>query len=483
MNHTVEKISSNQVKISFTVAAEQFDEAMQKAYLKVRTSVNIPGFRKGKAPRSLVEQMYGEGILYDEAFEVIFPAAYQEAVEKDNLHPVDRPNVDISQIGAGQDLIFTAEVYVKPDVTLGEYKNLTVHAHKHPVDQEQVDARIKQDQEKNARMMDVEDRAIENGDIVSLDYAGSVDGVPFEGGTAQDQTLEIGSGQFIPGFEEQMVGLNIGEEKDLPVTFPTEYHAEDLAGKEAIFHVTVKGIQKKELPALDDEFAMDVSEFDTFDEYQKSIEKQLTEDEEKRFDIEVENALVEKAVENATIDIPQAMVEDQVDYILRDMTMRMAYQGLKMEDYLKYTGQTEQQLRDMYQNEAQTRVKTELVLEAIRDAEGITPTQEEIDKQIAQQAERSGETVEKLQERLNDRQKEIMADSAAIQMVVDLMRASVTVDEAHHDHEEEAKEEEAPKANKAKASKKAASGDDDKKEAPKKKTAAKAKKEEADQEA
>ncbi len=472
MNHTVEKTSSNQVKISFTVAAEKFDEAMHKAYLKVRGRVNIPGFRKGKAPRNLIEKMYGEGFFYDEAFDHLFPTVYQEVVEKENLFPVDRPNVDISQIGSGQDLTFTVEVYVKPDVTLGEYKNLTVHAHKHPVTKEMVEDRIKQDQEKNARIIDIEDKAVENGNIVNLDYSGSVDGVLFDGGTAQEQTLEIGSGQFIPGFEEQMIGMNIGEEKDLKITFPTEYHAEDLAGKEAVFHVKVNGIQNKELPELDDEFAMDVSEFDTFKEYKKDIQKKLTEDEKKRFDIEVENALVEKAVENATVEIPQAMIEDQIDYILRDMSMRMAYQGLKMEDYLKYTGQTETQLREMYQNEAQMRVKNELVLEAIKNAEEITATEEEIDKQIALQAERTGETAEKLAERLNDRQKEIMAESAVIQMVVDLMKSTVTVEE-NHPEEETVKEEKAVKEEKT--AKKAAT-----KKAAAKKTTTKEKKEEAE---
>ncbi len=470
MNHTVEKISSNQVKISFTVAAEQFDEAMHKAYLKVRNSVNIPGFRKGKAPRALIEKAYGEGLFYDEAFEALFPTVYQEAIEKDNLQPVDRPNVDISQIGTGQDLEFTVEVYVRPDVILGEYKNLTVHAHRHPVTEEEVDAKIKQDQEKNARISDVEDRAVEKGDIVNLDYAGSVDGVPFDGGTAQGQTLEIGSGQFIPGFEDKMIGMSINEEKDLKVTFPNEYHAEDLAGKEAVFHTKVNGIQKKELPALDDEFAMDVSEFDTFKEYKENIEKELIQNEEKRFDIEVENALVEKAVANATVDIPEAMVEDQIDYIMRDMSMRMAYQGLKMEDYLKYINQTEEQMREMYRDEARNRVKTELVLEAIRKAEEITASQEEIDKQIALQAERTGETVEKLQERLNERQKEIMAESAAIQMVVDLMKKTVTVDEHHHDHDHGETEQEEPVAEAKKEEKKPA------------KKAAKAKKQEAEPE-
>lgn len=473
MSHTVEKLSSNKVKISFSIPAASFDEALQKAYLKMRGRINVPGFRKGKAPRALIERMYGEGVFYDEAFELLFPAAYEAAVTENALLPVDRPSVDVSQIGKGEDLTFTAEVYVRPEVTLGDYKNLEVTVHKHPVTDEMVTEKIEQDRERTSRMIDVEDRPVENGDTVALDYAGSVDGVAFDGGTAEGQTLVIGSNRFIPGFEEQMIGMNIEEERDLHVTFPTEYHAEELAGKEAVFHVKLHNIQKKELPELDDEFAMDVSDFNTFEEYKADIRKKLEEEEDKRVEVETENAIVEKAVANATMEIPEAMIEDQIDYILRDMRLRMAYQGLKFEDYLKYTGQSEEQMRQMYHGEAENRVKMELALEAIRKAEAIEPSQEEIDKQIAQQAERSGEDVEKFRERLTDRQKELMADSAAIQMVVDLMKASakVTYDvhdphDHNHDHGSEGTEESAEKAEK-KPAKKAAKPRKKKEEAPK----------------
>lgn len=436
MNHIVEKLSSNKVKISFQVPAEAFDEAMQKAYLKNRGRISVPGFRKGKAPRRLMETMYGEGLFYDDALELLFPDAYEAAVKENDLQPVDRPQVDVQQIGAGQELKFTCEVYVRPEVTLGEYKNLTIKAHTHPVTDEMVNGRIEQDREKTARTIDVEDRPIQDGDIVNLDYAGTVDGVAFEGGTAQGQTLTIGSGHFIPGFEEQMVGMSIGEEKDLPVTFPSEYHAENLAGKQAIFHVKVNGIQHKEMPELDDDFAMDVSDFSTFAEYEADIRKKLEEEGKKHEDVELENALVDKAVSNASMDVPPAMVEDELDQILREMQLRMAYQGLKMEDYLKYTGQSAQQLRDMYKGEAENRVKVELVLDAIRKAEGIEPTEEEVEKQIALQAERAGQTPEAYSEKLTDRQKSYLRDSAAIQKVLDLMKSTAKVEyEAEHDHD------------------------------------------------
>ena len=290
-----------------------------------------------------------------------------------------------------------------------------------------VDASIEQDRQKAARTVDVEDRPVQDGDTVNLDYAGTVDGVAFAGGTAEKQTLVIGSHQFIPGFEEQMVGMNIGEEKDLNVKFPEEYHAADLAGKDAVFHVKVNGIQKVEMPALDDDFAADVSDFDTFAEYKANIVKELNERAEKNNEISVENALVEKAVENAQMDIPHAMIHEQLDYLMREMQMRMAYQGLRMEDYLKYTGQTMDQVRGMYHGEAEHRVKVELVLDAIRKAEGIEPTEEEVEKQVAEQAERVGKDVEEFKKTLTDEQRKYLADTAAIQKVVDLMKSDCKV--------------------------------------------------------
>ena len=436
MSHTYEKISSNKAKLSFVIPAEQFDEAMQKAYLKNRSRINVPGFRKGKAPRALIERMYGEGVFYDDALELLFPDAYEAAVKENDLKPVDRPEMtSVDQIGAGQDLKFTCEVFVRPDVELGQYKGLEVEVTKQTVSEDDVNARIEQDRQKGARTIDVEDRPVEEGDTVNLDYAGSVDGVAFAGGTAQGQTLKIGSHQFIPGFEEQMVGMQIGEEKDLNVTFPEQYHSEELAGKAAVFHVKVNSIQRTELPELDDDFAADVSDFNTFAEYKDSIVKELTERAEKNNEITIENALVEKAVDNATIDVPHAMIHEQLNYMMREMEMRMAYQGLRMEDFLKYTGQTREQLEHSYHGEAEKRVRIELTLEAIRKAEGIEPTEEEVKKQIEEQAKRMGQEVETFEKNLTDEQRAYLSDSAAIQKVVDLMKADAKVTEKKPEEE------------------------------------------------
>ncbi len=428
MSATYEKVSGNKAKLSFTVPAEQFEAAMQKAYLKNRGKINVPGFRRGKAPRKLIETMYGEGVFYDDAFQLIFPDLYDEAVKENNLQVVDQPEVDVQEIGEGKDLVFSCEVFVRPDVTLGDYKGLTVAVTKQTVTDADIDARIEQDRKKVARQIDVEG-ALENGDTVKLNYMGTVDGVAFEGGTAEDQTLTLGSGQFIPGFEEQMVGMTIGEEKDLNVTFPEKYHSEELAGKDAVFHVKVLSATRTELPKLDDDFAADASEYNTFAEYKDSIVKELNDRAAKNNEIAVENALVEKAVENASMDIPQAMINEQTNYLLREMQMRMAYQGLKMEDYLKYTGQTIEQLADMYKGEAEHRVKVELTLEAIRKAEGVEPSEEDVAKQVAEQAERMGQSVEDFEKTLTDEQRGYLRDTAAIQKVIDLMKQDCTVEE------------------------------------------------------
>ena len=429
MSYTYEKISSNKAKLTITVPAEQFDAAMQKAYLKIRGSVNVPGFRKGKAPRKMIENLYGEGVFYDDAFDICFNEAYRNALTETGLEVVDRPEVDVKEIGSGKDLVAEVEVFVRPDVTLGEYKNLTVEVEKQTVTDEMIDTRVNQDREKNARVIDKTEGTVENGDVVNLDYAGSVDGVAFAGGTAEGQTLEIGSHQFIPGFEEQMVGMAIGEEKDLDVTFPEQYHAAELAGKAAVFHVKVNSIQAKELPELDDDFAADVSDFDTYAEYRENIVKELTERAEKNNKIMAENALIEKAVENAQMDVPNGMVETQVDEMLREMAMRMMYQGLRMEDYLKYTGMTIEEYRASFADEALNRVKVELTLDAIRKAEGIEPTEDEVKVQVEEQAKRLGREVEAFEKGLTDEQRNYLKDTAAIQKVVDMMFAGATVNE------------------------------------------------------
>ena len=454
MSHTYEKVSSNQAKLSFTIPAEEFDAAMHKAFLKNRNRISIPGFRKGKAPRKMIETMYGEAIFYDDALEAVFPDAYDAALKEFDLKPVDRPEVNVDEIGSGKDLKFTALVYVRPDVELGKYKGLKVEVEpKHEVTEDEINARIAQDQQKGARTEDVTDREVQDGDIVNLDYAGSVDGVAFDGGTAQGQTLTIGSHQFIPGFEEQMVGMSIGEEKDLNVTFPTEYHAENLAGKDAVFHVKVNSISRTELPELDDDFAQD-NGFDDYKSYKDSIVKELSDRAQQNYDVTVENALVEKAVDNATIEIPEAMIEEQAGYILREMELRMMYQGLRMEDFLKYTNQTREQLAQSYHGEAEKRVRTELVLEAIRKAEGIEPTEEEVQAQIADQAARSGQEVEAFEKTLTDEQRGYLADTAAIQKVVDLLKADAKVTDKAPAAEAEVAEK-APKAKKTTKAKKA----------------------------
>ena len=468
MSHTYEKVSGNKAKLTFTVPAEQFDEAMQKAYLKMRGRINVPGFRKGKAPRSLIERMYGEGVFYEDAFDLIFPEIYQEAVKAEDIHPVDQPNIDIDEIGAGKELKFHLEVFVRPDVELGEYKGLSVEAEQQKVTDAMIDARISQDQDKASRTIDVEDRPVQEGDTVNLDYAGTVDGVAFAGGTAEKQTLKIGSHQFIEGFEEQMIGMNIGEEKDLQVKFPDEYHAEELKGKDAVFHVKVNGIQVTEKPELDDDFAADISEFDTFDAYKDSIVKELTEQVERSNNAALENALVDKAAENAKVDIPQAMIDDQAEYMLRDMAMRMSYQGLRLEDYMKYTGQTREDMVNMHKPEAAKRVKAELVIEAIRKAEKIEPTEEDVNKAIEEQAKQIGQEVETFRKNLTEEQKNYLKDNAAIRLVLDLLKKDAKVTEKKEEKAEEAEEKKAAKKPAAKkpAAKKTTAKKADAEEAP-----------------
>ena len=440
MSYTYEKISGNKAKLSFVFPAEAFDDAMNRAFQKMRKSINIPGFRKGKAPRSMIVSMYGEEIFYDDAVNFLFPDEYEAAVEEYGLHPVDQPEFNLEEIGSGKDLKFNVEVYVRPDVELGEYKGLTVEIAKQKVTDAAIDAEIEADREKASRTIDIEDRPVQDGDIVNLDYAGTVDGVAFEGGTAQGQSLTIGSGRFIPGFEEQMIGMSIGEEKDLNVTFPTPYQSEELAGKDAVFHVKVNGIQKVEKPELDDDFAQD-NDFDTYEEYRAAIVKRLTERVEKNNTNMAKNALVEKAVENAKVDIPQAMIDRQGDYLLQEMAMQMSYQGLRMDDYLKYMGMTRESLKAQNEPEATRRVKNELVLEAIRKAEGIEPTEEDIDKQIAEQAEIYGQDPEDFRKNLTEEQKEYLKDDAAIMKVLDLLMADAVINEKPAEAEKPAGEE------------------------------------------
>lgn len=419
---TMEKLEGSKVKLTIEVSAEQFEAATQKAYQKAGKRFNVPGFRKGKAPRKVIENMYGPLAFFDDAFDIVYPEAYQAAIAEQGVEPVDRPDVSIETLPEGETpLVFSLVVAVKPEVELGAYKGIEVEKRAYNVMDDEVDAAIAQLQEGVARMVDV-DRPVENGDTVNLDYSGSVDGVKFDGGTAQGQTLTIGSGQFIPGFEEQMVGMAVGEEKDIEVTFPEEYHAENLAGKKAVFAVKVNGIQVKELPTLDDEFAKDVSEYDTLEALRDAKRQELLEQAEKNAKIQKENDVVRKAVENATVEVPDAMVERQIDSFLQDMGYRLQMQGISLEDYLKYTNTEISALRDQYRADAALRVKSQLVLEAISKAEAIEATPEEIGDKVAEYAKQFGDmTVEDFEKNLQADDRQYFADQVVVEKTLALL--------------------------------------------------------------
>lgn len=465
---TMEKLDGSKVKLTITVTAEAFEEATQKAYLKTRGKFNLPGFRKGKAPRKMIENAYGEFAFFDEAFDLVYPEAYKKAIEETGIIPVGRPEIGIEEIGKGKDVVFTVEVAVRPEVKLGEYKGIKVEKREYNVTEEMVDAEIAREREKIARYVDVEGRAVENGDMIRLDYSGSVDGVKFDGGTAQDQQLTIGSGTFIPGFEEQLIGVNVGEEKDVVVTFPEQYHAEELAGKEAVFACKVLAIQTKELPELDDEFAKDVSEFDTLAELREGKKKELEEGLKREAEEAKINEVVKLATDNAEVVIPDVMIESQVDYMIQDISYRLSAQGMSIEDYVKFTGSTMEALRESFRGEAEIRVKSQLVIDAVAKAEGIEASKEEIDEAIKAYSERFGEEyAEKFIANLSEEDRLYFADQIVNDKTIKLLTDSAV---------EGAKKKAAAK----KTASKKEEGEEEKAEEPKKtrKSAPKANKEE-----
>jgi trigger factor len=421
MSLQVEKLEKNMAKLTIEASAEDFEKAVQQAYVKARGKINIPGFRKGKAPRKIIEKMYGEGIFFEDAANALIPEAYGKALDECDLDIVSQPEINVEQIEAGKPFIFTALVAVKPEVTLGEYKGVEVEKTSVEVTEEEVQAEIDKEREKNSRTIDVDDRAVENGDIIKLDFDGSVDGVPFEGGKAENYTLTIGSGSFIPGFEEQLVGVQIGEEKDVNVTFPEEYHAKDLAGKAAVFKCKVNAIQVKELPEADDEFAEEVSEFSTLEEYKADLRKTLTERKEKDAKAKKQSAVIAKIVENATMEIPDAMIDSQVRNMAEDFARRMQSQGLTMEQYFQFTGMDYNKMKEQMKPEALKRIQNSLVLEAVAKAENIEISDEKVDAEIAKMAEAYKMEVEKLKELMGDFEKEQMKSDLAIQEAVDLV--------------------------------------------------------------
>ncbi|WP_017726693.1 trigger factor [Halalkalibacterium ligniniphilum] len=383
-----EKLEGNQGVLTVDVEAEKVNEALDQAFKKVVKKVNVPGFRKGKVPRSLFEKQFGVEALYQDALDILLPEAYSKAIDETGIEPVDRPEIDIEQMEKGSNLVFKATVVVKPEVTLGEYKGLEVEEKDITVTDEDIDNELKQLQERHAELVVVEDSAIETGDTAVLDFEGFVDGEPFEGGKAENYSLEIGSGQFIPGFEEQLIGLKPGEEKDVEVTFPEEYHAEDLAGKPATFKVKIHEVKRKELPALDDEFAKDVSEnVETLEELKKELKEKLEKDREHEAYHDKRDTLVEKATENATIDIPEVMIKTETDRMLQEFEQRLQMQGMNLEMYYQFSGTDEAGMREQFKNDAEKRVRMNLTLEAIANAENLEATDEDIEKEFEKMAE------------------------------------------------------------------------------------------------
>lgn len=423
MATTFEKLSSNKVKLGFEVAPEKFEDALVKAYHKNAKRFSIPGFRKGKAPMKVIENFYGSGVFYEEAFDILFPEVYQEAIKEHNLTVVDRPELTESDIKRGEPIKFTVEVFVRPDVKLGEYKNLGIEKEVAEVTDDDVNADVERARERASRYIEISDRPAKLDDQVNIDYAGFDGDKQFDGGTAKGHDLVLGSGSFIPGFEEQLVGANVGDEVEVKVTFPEEYHAPELAGKPVVFKVKVNSICEKEVPALDDDFVTEVSETaNNVEEYKAEVRAKLEKQAEDKADAAFENAVIEKVDENAEIDIPQAMIEDQIDNMLRDMEMRMMYQGMKLDDYFKYTGQTREQVREMYKKPAEERVRTQLVIEEVRKVENIEATEEEIDAEIAKYADQNQKSLEEFKKMLSEDDMKYFAEIASLQKTVKFLK-------------------------------------------------------------
>jgi trigger factor len=408
----VESAGANKVKLTIEVTPEDFAAALQQAYLKNKGKYYIQGFRKGKAPRPVIERHYGEGIFFEDAFEILFPDSYSKAVEETGIFPVSRPEIDIEKIGKEEGVVYTAEVFVKPEVKLGEYKGVKAEQSKAEVSDEQVEAELKQAAERNARWVDVELEA-QDGDKVVIDYSGSVDGVKFDGGTADNQVIEIGSNTFIPGFEEQIVGMKKDEEKDITVTFPEDYRAEHLAGKEAVFHIILHDVKQKEIPELDDDFAQDVSEFDTLEDYRSDTRAKLLAHAEEHAKEDTERAVLEAVVKNAEIDLPDSMIENQIDQQIRQLEYSMMYQGIKLEDYMNMTGTKIEDIRGQYRESAEKSVRTQLVVEAVMKAENIEATDEQVDEAIKKRAERAKKDLDEYSKAMSEEERTYIKDNLA----------------------------------------------------------------------
>ena len=421
MGYTVENLDKSMAKITITVSAEDFEKAMEQSYNKNKKKINIQGFRRGKAPRKMIEKMYGPEIFYEDAANLAIPDAYEEAAKECGLDIVSRPEIDVVEIGKGKEFVFTATVAVKPEVTLGDYKGIEVEKKEVKVLAADVNDEIERVREQNSRMITVDDRGIKKDDTAVIDFEGFVDGEAFQGGKGEDYPLVIGSHSFIDTFEDQLIGKKVGEEVEVNVTFPDEYHEESLKGKPALFKVTIKEIKKKELPKLDDEFASEVSEFETLKEYKASVKKTLTERRKADAKREKENIAVEKVVENATIEIPAPMIEEQTNQMIQEFAARLSQQGLSFEQYMQMTGLTPPALMEQMRPEAEKRIKTRLTLEAIVAAEGLKATAKDVEKEIEKMAEMYQMEADKMKELIGDAEKEQISLDLAVQKAVDLI--------------------------------------------------------------
>ena len=425
MNAKIEKLDNSKVKLEITIGADKFEEGLQKAFFKNAKHFSVPGFRKGKAPRNVVERHYGEGVLYEDAFNIIAPEVYDEAIKENNLEVVSHPDIDITQIGKGKDLVFTAEVTVKPEVKLGKYKGIKVEKKEYKVTAEDIDNKINEMASKNARVVTGDENAIlEKGDTAVIDFEGFVNDTSFEGGKGENYPLELGSNSFIAGFEDQLVGLKMGEETEVNVTFPENYFSQELAGKPAVFKVKVNEVKKKELPKIDDEFAKDVSEFDTLKELKDDVKSKLEEENAKKAKYEMEEEAIKEVVDGTQIDIPEVMIHNEIHEYIHEMESRLAYQGLKLEQYLQMMGQSIEDLEEDYKDKATSNIKTKLTLEAIFKAENLEVTDEDINSKLLDVAKSYGrkdaeEFVKKATPQLKEYAKEELKYDKAVKFIMD----------------------------------------------------------------
>ena len=435
MSVQVENLEKNMAKLTIEVTAEDLEKALNAAYQRQKQTISIPGFRKGKVPRAMVEKMYGPAVFYEDAVNSLIPQEYAKAEDESGLDIVSQPEIDVVQIEKGKPFIFTAEVAVKPEVTLGEYKGLEVPKADLEVTDEEIEAELKKEQEKNARTIHVEDRAAQEGDKVTIDFEGFVDGVAFEGGAGKDYPLTLGSKTFIPGFEEQLVGVALEQPVDVNVTFPEDYQAEELKGKEAVFKCVIHKIEAKELPELDDDFAKDVSEFDTLEEYKKEIKDNIEKRKADAAKTEKENAVVDKAIENAQMDIPEAMVKTQINQMIDDFARRIQSQGLTMEQYMQFTGSTRETMQEQMRPQAMKRIQSRLVLEKVAEVENIQISDEKLDEELTKMAEMYKMELDKFKELVDDYQKDQMKKDLAVQEAVTLMAENAKEVEAKAEEE------------------------------------------------